>query len=128
VTQVHSASYRNPEALPVGPVLVVGGGNSGFQITEELAAPRRPVDRRAGHRCSPAAGRQGPVLVAHPARPTACHRRLAAGRRAGRRESSQNLQHIGDRPDQDGHGRCWGRKSSYCQRDLKRVTRSRQSE
>ena len=38
VTQVHSASYRNPEALPGGPVLVVGGGNSGFQIAEELAA------------------------------------------------------------------------------------------
>jgi putative flavoprotein involved in K+ transport len=40
VTQVHSADYRNPEALPEGPVLVVGGGNSGFQIAEELAATR----------------------------------------------------------------------------------------
>jgi putative flavoprotein involved in K+ transport len=40
VTQVHSAGYRNPEALPDGPVLVVGGGNSGFQIAEELAATR----------------------------------------------------------------------------------------
>ncbi len=37
VTQLHSASYRNPQALPDGPVLVVGGGNSGFQIAEELA-------------------------------------------------------------------------------------------
>jgi putative flavoprotein involved in K+ transport len=43
VTQVHSADYRNPQALPEGPVLVVGGGNSGFQIAEELAATR-PVD------------------------------------------------------------------------------------
>ena len=43
VTQVHSAGYRNPGALPPGPVLVVGGGNSGFQIAEELAATR-PVD------------------------------------------------------------------------------------
>ena len=41
VTQLHSASYRNPQALPPGPVLVVGGGNSGFQIAEELAATRR---------------------------------------------------------------------------------------
>jgi putative flavoprotein involved in K+ transport len=41
VTQLHSAEYRNPRALPVGPVLVVGGGNSGFQIAEELAATRR---------------------------------------------------------------------------------------
>jgi putative flavoprotein involved in K+ transport len=40
VTQVHSADYRHPQALPDGPVLVVGGGNSGFQIAEELAATR----------------------------------------------------------------------------------------
>ncbi len=40
VTQVHSADYRNPQALPEGSVLVVGGGNSGFQIAEELAATR----------------------------------------------------------------------------------------
>jgi putative flavoprotein involved in K+ transport len=41
VTQLHSADYRNPRALPPGPVLVVGGGNSGFQIAEELAATRQ---------------------------------------------------------------------------------------
>jgi putative flavoprotein involved in K+ transport len=40
VTQLHSAAYHNPQALPEGPVLVVGGGNSGFQIAEELAATR----------------------------------------------------------------------------------------
>ena len=44
VTQLHSAGYRNPQALPEGPVLVVGGGNSGFQIAEELAAAGRRVD------------------------------------------------------------------------------------
>lgn len=44
VTQLHSADYRNPRALPEGPVLVVGGGNSGFQIAEELAAAGREVD------------------------------------------------------------------------------------
>jgi putative flavoprotein involved in K+ transport len=41
VAQLHSAGYRNPQALPPGPVLVVGGGNSGFQIAEELAATRQ---------------------------------------------------------------------------------------
>ena len=41
VTQLHSAGYRNPRALPAGPVLVVGGGNSGFQIAEELAGTRK---------------------------------------------------------------------------------------
>ena len=49
MTQVHSAAYRNPQALPDGPVLVVGGGNSGFQIAEELAASRR-VDLSIGAR------------------------------------------------------------------------------
>ena len=41
VTQIHSTDYRNPGALPDGPVLVVGGGNSGLQIAEELSASRR---------------------------------------------------------------------------------------
>ena len=41
VTQLHSAEYRNPQVLPPGPVLVVGGGNSGFQIAEELATSRQ---------------------------------------------------------------------------------------
>jgi putative flavoprotein involved in K+ transport len=47
VTQIHSADYRNPGALPDGPVLVVGGGNSGLQIAEELSAGRR-VDVSVG--------------------------------------------------------------------------------
>ena len=37
VVQFHSTAYRSPQALPDGPVLVVGGGNTGFQIAEELA-------------------------------------------------------------------------------------------
>jgi putative flavoprotein involved in K+ transport len=49
VTQLHSAAYRNPQAVPDGPVLVVGGGNSGFQIAEELAASRH-VDLSIGAR------------------------------------------------------------------------------
>jgi putative flavoprotein involved in K+ transport len=47
VTQLHSAGYRSPNTLPAGPVLVVGGGNSGFQIAEELAATR-PVELSVG--------------------------------------------------------------------------------
>jgi putative flavoprotein involved in K+ transport len=49
VTQIHSADYRNFKALPRGLVLVVGGGNSGFQIAEELAASRQ-VDLSIGER------------------------------------------------------------------------------
>ena len=40
VAQLHSTQYRNPDALPTGRILVVGGGNTGFQIAEELAASR----------------------------------------------------------------------------------------
>jgi putative flavoprotein involved in K+ transport len=47
VTQLHSSAYRSPGALPQGPALVVGGGNSGFQIAVELAATR-PVDLSVG--------------------------------------------------------------------------------
>jgi len=38
VDQRHSAAYRNPGELPDGPVLVVGGGNTGYQIAQELRA------------------------------------------------------------------------------------------
>jgi putative flavoprotein involved in K+ transport len=38
VTQLHSTEYRSPEAIPEGRILVVGGGNTGFQIAEELSA------------------------------------------------------------------------------------------
>jgi putative flavoprotein involved in K+ transport len=40
VAQLHSTAYRSPEDLPDGRTLVVGGGNTGFQIAEELAASR----------------------------------------------------------------------------------------
>jgi putative flavoprotein involved in K+ transport len=38
VVQLHSGEYRSPADLPAGPVLVVGGGNTGFQIADELSA------------------------------------------------------------------------------------------
>ena len=37
VVQFHSTSYRRPDQVPAGPVLVAGGGNTGFQIAEELS-------------------------------------------------------------------------------------------
>jgi putative flavoprotein involved in K+ transport len=36
--QLHSKDYRSPADIPSGRVLVVGGGNTGFQIAEELTA------------------------------------------------------------------------------------------
>ncbi|MFY0758165.1 NAD(P)/FAD-dependent oxidoreductase [Metabacillus dongyingensis] len=38
--QVHSSSYKNPNQLKDGSVLVIGGGNSGAQIAVELAKER----------------------------------------------------------------------------------------
>ena len=41
VVQLHSRQYRSPDDLPTGTVLVVGGGNTGYQISEELASSRQ---------------------------------------------------------------------------------------
>ena len=38
VVQLHSVEYRRPADVPSGRVLVVGGGNTGFQLAQELAA------------------------------------------------------------------------------------------
>lgn len=43
ISQTHSSRYRNPGDLPSGAVLVVGSGQSGCQITEELYKNVRAV-------------------------------------------------------------------------------------
>jgi len=43
IAQLHSTQYRRPDALPPGAVLVVGSGQSGCQITEELYQAGRTV-------------------------------------------------------------------------------------
>ena len=48
VEQVHSSRYRNPESLPDGPVLVVGTGQSGAQIAEDLMLAGRQVHLAVG--------------------------------------------------------------------------------
>ncbi len=52
VVQMHSTAYRSPESVPEGRVLVVGGGNTGFQIAEELSASRE-VHLAIGSRQTP---------------------------------------------------------------------------
>ena len=52
VIQLHSGKYRNPAALPPGAVLVVGSGQSGCQIAEELNHSGRKV-----YLCTGSAGR-----------------------------------------------------------------------
>lgn len=51
ITQLHSSAYQNPDQLP-DDVLVVGAGNSGAEISVELAATDREVwlsGRDVGH-------------------------------------------------------------------------------
>lgn len=52
LVQLHSTAYRSPEDLPSGPVLVVGGGNTGFQIAAELAGSHE-VHLAVGSRQTP---------------------------------------------------------------------------
>lgn len=43
ITQLHTAQYRNASVLPPGAVVVVGSGQSGCQIAEELVSVGRSV-------------------------------------------------------------------------------------
>lgn len=43
IVQIHSEQYRNPQSLPAGEVLVVGNGQSGAQIAEDLHLAGRQV-------------------------------------------------------------------------------------
>lgn len=52
IARLHIADYRNADALPDGAVVVVGGGQSGTQIAEDLAEAGRTV-----HLCTSRVGR-----------------------------------------------------------------------
>jgi putative flavoprotein involved in K+ transport len=54
IVQLHSAHYKNPAALPPGEVLVVGSGQSGCQIAEDLHLAGRKVHLAVGNapRCA----------------------------------------------------------------------------
>ncbi|GAA3118596.1 putative flavoprotein involved in K+ transport [Kribbella aluminosa] len=48
VPQLHSSQYRNPDQLPPGEILVVGTGQSGCQIAEDLHLAGRTVHLATG--------------------------------------------------------------------------------
>jgi putative flavoprotein involved in K+ transport len=52
VAQLHSSAYRTPDDLPTGATLVVGGGNTGYQVAAELVQSR-PVHLAIGARQTP---------------------------------------------------------------------------
>jgi putative flavoprotein involved in K+ transport len=43
VFQTHAVGYRRPDEVPESTVIVVGGGNTGFQIAKELSATHKLV-------------------------------------------------------------------------------------
>ncbi len=43
ILQMHTADYRNPDSLPDGAVVVIGSGQSGCQLTEDLLSAGRTV-------------------------------------------------------------------------------------
>ncbi len=49
IRSIHSHDYRSPDDLPPGAVLVVGSGQSGVQLAEELLAAGREVLVSVGH-------------------------------------------------------------------------------
>ncbi|SEG85551.1 flavin-containing monooxygenase [Marinobacterium lutimaris] len=53
IHQLHSSTYKNPEQLPQGAVLVVGAGASGTQIAEELRQAGRKVYLSVGEHYRP---------------------------------------------------------------------------
>ena len=52
VFQTHAVGYRRPDDVPEGTVLVVGGGNTGFQIAKELSS-KNTVALSVGSRQKP---------------------------------------------------------------------------
>jgi putative flavoprotein involved in K+ transport len=49
IHQLHAHDYRNEAQLPPGGVLLVGSGQTGVQLAEELHAAGRPVTLSVGH-------------------------------------------------------------------------------
>jgi cation diffusion facilitator CzcD-associated flavoprotein CzcO len=79
VFQTHAVGYRRPSDLPQGTALVVGGGNTGFQIAKEVSATHKVVLSVgfSAKAASPAARRSRPLLVADQDTPPLDDRRVA---------------------------------------------------
>lgn len=63
LTQIHSASYHNPQQMPQGAVLVVGAGSSGTQIADELMRHGRKVYLSVGQHDRPPRSYRGRDFV-----------------------------------------------------------------
>jgi putative flavoprotein involved in K+ transport len=65
VAQIYSAEYRNAAALPPGAVIVVGAGQSGAQIAEDLHLDGRTVHLGAKVRALLSRPRRGRLANRH---------------------------------------------------------------
>ena len=86
--QLHSSDYRAPSQVPAGPVLVVGGGNTGYQIAEELSGSHE-VHLSVGSRQTPlasASARRDLFRILSATRVMAKTRDSRIGRRARERD------------------------------------------
>ena len=89
VFQVHATGYRRADEVPPGNVLVIGGGNTGYQIAKELSAT---------HKVALSIGSRQNTLAATPARTRPL---LVAGEGPNSRQVSRNAsratpEHEGD--------------------------------
>jgi putative flavoprotein involved in K+ transport len=64
ITQLHARDYRNPGQLADGPVLIVGGGNTGAEIALDVAGTHRTTlsGRNPGEMPFESDGRLDPLL------------------------------------------------------------------
>jgi putative flavoprotein involved in K+ transport len=53
IYQAHSVQYRRPSDVPEGTILIVGGGNTGFQIADELSSTHDRIVLAVGSRQIP---------------------------------------------------------------------------
>ena len=99
VQQLHSEQYRNPASLPPGAVLVVGSGQSGCQIAEELhkSGPAGLPERGQRRPRAAALSGQGHLRMAGPDRLLRPHARQAALAQSPVRSQSPRLRR-GRRP------------------------------
>lgn len=96
IVQLHSAAYRNPAQLPAGGVLVVGSGQSGAQIADEL--------HRAGRRVHLSVSRAGRLPRRYRGRDMMDWIRIFRGWERTVDELDSPAERLSARPHVTGHG------------------------
>lgn len=101
VHQLTPTSYRNPESLPDGGVLVVGASASGAQIADELARSGRDVTLAVGRHTRLPRRYRGADIMFWLDRVGALDQTLDSVRNPGLSKGQRSLQLIGSDPPRD---------------------------